>query len=488
MQTLRLLAPLLVSSVAFVVSNSSTTQAQTVPTFTVQTYPSRTNARFGVKADINNDGVPDLLLCCGPSGNVWYQLSDGAGAFLAPVTLGPIYQFGFSITTGDFNSDGRTDVAVPNPSGGITIHYNQGGGAFTTKNYFGGSNPREVVVADFNHDKNLDIAFTPNKQGVPVLLALGDGKGNFTPPVSVYSSSAQASAFNLVAGDFDGDGNADLAFVLQSCFRGGCNTSDVVVLYGAGNGMFTSKTFPSSFYLFNISSFDVNRTGRSDLTFVTGCSVVSCGDSIGVLFGTASRNLTQKLIQPQHFDPNSLGVDDLNGDLQNDIIDSYGAGNTEGALFALATSASSWNTQIEYPVTTNGEGFSVVLVGDFNRDRKPDVVLYNPISGVIQELVNTTATGNYGSCSYPNTGQGIHVCSPTGGSTHHSPVRFIAAANSFQPIRKMELWIDGKKAKEQFRSWLDFTTALSLGTHKVGINAVGYDADFQHKSFTFTVN
>ncbi len=486
MRIFRLCAPLLNSLLSLSILTSL--QAQPVPTFNLETYPSRTAATFGVKADLDNDGVPDLVLCCGPSGNVWYQLSDGNGAFLPPVTLGPIYQFGFSIASGDFNKDGRTDIAVPNPSGGITVHYNQGGGLFTTTSYFGGSNPREVAVADFNHDNNLDIAFTPNKQGVPVLVALGDGKGHFTPPATVYSSSAQASAFNLVVGDFDGDGNADLAFVLQSCFRGGCNPSDVVILYGSGNGKFTSKTFPSSFFLQNLSSFDVNRTGRSDLTFVTGCTVISCGDSIGVLLGTASRTLAQVLIQPQHFDPVSLGAADLNGDLKDDLVDSYGNGNTEGALLALATTTSSWNKQIELPVAGNGEAFSLVLVGDFNRDRKPDIVLYNPTSGLIQELVNTTPTGTYGSCPYPHTGQGIHVCSPTSGSTVYSPVRITAAANSFQPIRKMELWIDGHKVKEQFRSWLDFTTSLVHGTHKVTINAVGYDSDFQRKSFMFAVN
>ncbi len=462
--------------------------AQTVPTFNVERHASRTNATFGTKADLNNDGVPDLLLCCDTGGNVWYQLSDGNGAFLAPVAVGPIYQFGFSLASGDFNKDGRTDVAIPNRLGGITIHYNHGGGNFTIQRYFAGTKPREVVVADFNHDNNLDIAFTPNKVGVPVLVAFGDGKGHFTPPVTVYSSTAEAGAFNLVASDFDGDHNADLAFVLQSCFRGGCNTSEVIVLYGNGDGTFTRKSFSSSFYLQNISSYDVNRTGRSDLTFVPGCSVISCGDSIGVLLGTSSRTLTQLLIHPQRFDLNQLAVADLNGDLKTDIVDSYSTGTTEGAMLALATSLSAWNDDVELPVTMTGEFFSVVQVGDFNRDRKPDIVLYNPNSGVIEELVNTTATGNYGSCAYPTTGQGIHVCSPVGGSTHHSPVRFTAAANSFQPIRKLELWIDGHKVTEQFRSWLDFEAPLAKGQHKVAINANGFDDDFQHTSFAFTVN
>ena len=483
----RLCAPLLTSLLSLFILPGL--QAQTVPTFNVESYPTRTGAGFGVTADLNNDGVPDLIFCCDQSSNVWYQLSDGNGAFLAPVTLGPIYQFGSSIASGDFNKDGRTDIAIPNPSGGITIHYNQGGGIFTAKSYFAGWNPREVVVGDFNHDGNLDIAFLPNKRGSPVAVALGDGMGHFTAPVTVFSTNPQLqlTAYSLVVGDFDGDGNADLAVALQSCFRGGCNPSSVATLYGFGSGKFTSKTFPSSFALERLSSFDVNRDGRSDLTFVTGCTVISCGNSIGALLGTASRTLAQVLIQPQHFDENYLGAADLNGDLKVDLIDSYSSGSTAGALLALATTSSSWNTQIELPVSSNAF-FQFLLVKDFNRDRKPDIVLYDGSDGLIQELVNTTPTGNYGSCPYPHTGQGIHVCSPTNSSTTHSPVRVTAAANSFQPIRKMELWIDGHKIKEQFRSWLDFTTPLARGTHKVTVYSVGYDSDFQRKAFTVTVN
>ena len=67
------------------------------------------------------------------------------------------------------------------------------------------------MVGDFNHDNNLDIAFVPFNRDSSVVMALGDGKGHFTPPVAVFSTNL-LSAFNLVVGDFDGDGNADLAF------------------------------------------------------------------------------------------------------------------------------------------------------------------------------------------------------------------------------------------------------------------------------------
>jgi hypothetical protein len=481
----------LLSAVLSLLSMSLALHAQTIPTFSLETYASRPGGGFGVKADLNNDGVPDVLLCCDTNRNVWYQLSTGTGAFLAPVTLGSMFRSGLSIATGDFNKDRRADVAVPDPSGGIKIYYNQGGGVFSTKTYFGGSYPREIAVADFNHDNNLDIAFTENKAGSPVRVALGDGKGHFTSPTTIYSSSFYA-AFELVVGDFDGDHNADLGFTLQACFRGGCNPSSVTILYGQGNGLFTAKTFPTEFLLSDVSSFDVNETGRSDLILLQDC-LDACGNqSIGVFLGTGSRTLKQLSIQPQqfNFDFNRLAAADLNGDLKNDIIDSYRDPNaaTGGTLFALATSLSSWDQLGEVAVNETGDQFSAVLAGDFNRDRKPDIVLLDGTSGVIEELVNTTVTGNYGRCSYPDKGQGIHVCSPTSGSIKQSPVRFRAAANSFQPIRKMELWIDGQKIKQQFRSWLDFTTSLPPGTHKVTIFANGYDDDFQRTSFLFTVN
>jgi len=492
MRVCRFCAPLLLLLSLVNLSITPTVQAQSVPTFNRETYASRTgdssSVNFGAKADLNNDGVPDLVLCCDSSRNVWYQLSTGTGAFFAPVTLGPIFQFGLSIATGDFNKDGRTDIALAKPSGGITIHYNHGGGILTPTSYFAGPNIREVTVADFNHDNNLDIAFTPNKEGAPILVALGDGNGHFANPTTVYTANTQFGAFDLVVGDFDGDHNADLGFIRQSCFRGGCNPSDVVILYGRGDGGFKAKTFPNNLILNAGSSFDVNQTGRSDLPIETSCSVIVCDESIGVLFGTGSRTLRESLTQPQHFDFLPLGVADMNGDLKNDLIDSYGVLNTNGSLLALATSSSSWNKHVEVPVSDSGESISAVVVGDFNRDRKPDVVLYSGTSGLIRELVNTTATGNYGACSYPHTGQGIHVCSPTSGSIRHSPVRFIAAANSFQPIRKVELWIDGNKIREQFRSWLDFTTSVTPGTHKVTIFANGYDDDFQRTSFLLTVN
>jgi hypothetical protein len=73
------------------------------------------------------------------------------------------------------------------------------------------------------------------------------------------------------------------------------------------------------------------------------------------------------------------------------------------------------------------------------------------------------------------------------GASVTSPVRFRTASNSFQPIRKTELWIEGHKTTEQYRSWLSFSVALSAGFHEVDIYVNSFDDHHQHTGFSFNV-
>ena len=58
--------------------------------------------------------------------------------------------------------------------------------------------------------------------------------------------------------------------------------------------------------------------------------------------------------------------------------------------------------------------------------------------------MNTTSSGNWGGCTYPKKAQGIHLCSPATNTTG-TTASFKAAASSFGNLRKIELWVDGKK-------------------------------------------
>jgi membrane-bound lytic murein transglycosylase B len=113
--------------------------------------------------------------------------------------------------TGDFNGDGKLDLAVTD-SGNNTVFILLGNGDGT----FGltsiipvGNYPSAIIAADFNNDGKLDLAIANNGDGTITLL-LGNGDGTFTQA----SSSPYAvglGPYQLAAADFNGDGKLDLA-------------------------------------------------------------------------------------------------------------------------------------------------------------------------------------------------------------------------------------------------------------------------------------
>jgi len=379
-------------AVAALVGCLSFAQAQIKPTFTKHTYASRVGngTPNGVAADLNGDGVPDLVLCCGAANNAWYQLAGHAGAFSAPVTIGPAETFGKMIATGDFNRDGNVDVVVIDATNSITVYYNQGGGVFAPTTYFPGANALNVVVADFNHDGHLDIAYTQNAVSpVQVFVALGDGHQGFSSPVPVYTLDTDTLAFNMVTGDFDGDRNPDIAFIITPCFRGGCNPSTVYALFGDGTGQFAAQSYQQNSQLQMVAA-DVNQDGLTDLAVVSFCSVTVCPQSVGALFGRHNRTFVLALTPAESADINYLAVADLNGDGKSDLIDSYGSLVTLGAYLALATSPNSWKAQMKVPLSNSGGTSQLLLAADFNGDQKPDIVVYQAGSCLLQERLNTT--------------------------------------------------------------------------------------------------
>ena len=161
--------------------------------------------------DFNGDGIPDLAIStnCGNDvgGSLTILLGNGNGTFTAaasPATgAAPEY-----IATGDFNGDGKLDLAVANLIGGtVTILLGNGDGTFTPANgspvtvTTGGTSAGFMATGDFNGDGRLDLLVTP----FGVLLGSGDGTFTLTPAVGLLTSSG------LAAGDFNGDSLTDLA-------------------------------------------------------------------------------------------------------------------------------------------------------------------------------------------------------------------------------------------------------------------------------------
>jgi hypothetical protein len=114
------------------------------------------------------------------------------------------------VVLGDFNHDGNLDVAVCNT---FEIHVLLGNGDGTlqpAKGYFTGKYPHWIVAADFNGDGNLDLAAAVDSDRGPghVSVLLGNGDGTFQKPSKFPVGT---TPWQLIVADFNGDGKPDMA-------------------------------------------------------------------------------------------------------------------------------------------------------------------------------------------------------------------------------------------------------------------------------------
>jgi M6 family metalloprotease-like protein len=280
---------------------------------------------FVAVGDFNGDGIPDLATANSGSSSVSVLLGDGSGGFI-PALNSP-FATGVdptSVAVGDFNGDGKQDLAVANGAGGVTVLLGDGTGDFTAASgspFAAGSGPYFIAVADFNGDGKPDLV-VPDYGGNTVAVLLGVGSGGFTAaPGSPFSAGAEPTA--AAVGDFNGDGVPDLAISDE----GGAN--NVVVLLGNGSGGFTAapgSPFAAGANAFSIVVGDFNGDGIQDLVLPS-----QSGNNLTVLLGQAAQSCdltgdgTVNIADVQLEINEALGrapaVNDLNGDGVVNLVD-----------------------------------------------------------------------------------------------------------------------------------------------------------------------
>lgn len=164
--------------------------------------------------DENHDNKLDILTANRGAGTLTFIPGDGAGGVLsAPVSL-VVGAAPASVITGNLDGDALVDKVIAN-SGDGTLTVALGSGTNSTISVSG--NPYSTAIGDFNGDTKPDIAVLTRGSTADSTLSilLGDGNGAFSPaphfPFTI--DRAATEKVDLVASDFNSDGNIDLALV-----------------------------------------------------------------------------------------------------------------------------------------------------------------------------------------------------------------------------------------------------------------------------------
>jgi FG-GAP-like repeat/FG-GAP repeat len=255
--------------------------------------------------------------------------------------------------------------------------------------------PVFVAVGDFNGDGQQDLAVAnfgvgpPHPQPGSVYILLGNGAGSFTAATN-FGAGQFFHPQSVAVRDFNNDGKQDLAVT---------NTDAVWILLGDGAGHFSSATnFGAGSLPQSVAVGDFNGDGKQDLAVANYAS-----NNVSILLGDGAGSFNAPTNFGAGTGPGSVAVGDFNGDGKQDLATANDGSDNVSILLGDGTGS--------FTAASNfgaGPHPSSVAVGDFNGDGKQDLAVANQSGNNVSILLGNgagsfTAAANFGAGSNPSS-------------------------------------------------------------------------------------
>lgn len=324
-----------------------------------------------------------------------------------------------AVAVGDFNNDGKLDLATANefsgdPSGigKVSVLLGKSNKTFVARREFGaGVGPLGVALGDFDSDGDIDVAVVNGcgsgaalncgANGYPrgtVSILLGKGNGTFRHQVD-YPAAWLPIA--VVAADFNGDGNLDLAVVNWCGHDPTCGipggppvkgTGVLSILLGKGDGTFQPRVdYQTGWHPASLAVADFNRDGNLDLVVVnqcgenTKCENEGLPGTVSILLGNGDGTFRPRMDFATGKGPESVVVGDFNRDSKVDLAVTNNGDNTVSIL--LGKGDGTFQTHMDYGTGSQPWG---IAAGDFNGDGQLDLA----VADIYPDLTVSLLLGN----------------------------------------------------------------------------------------------
>ncbi|HEV2835468.1 MAG TPA: VCBS repeat-containing protein [Pyrinomonadaceae bacterium] len=377
----------LIAIFGFGLALAQTTALAQSASFSRSDLPSLGNNHVAV--DVNGDAVLDLV---GTGLNsVGVMLGNGNGTFRPKVEFRTGGQ-AQDVAAGDFNGDGRVDLAVSlsDPAISLSLLTGNGDGTFNPPANFentANADSPAVVATDLDNDGRLDVVLAHSiscftapclvSRSITVMLGLGDG--TFQPAFEIEVGTGMS---RIAVGDFNRDGIKDLGIAGDS--------SQLYTLLGVGNGTFLQQptiTLTADTLAVDgtdIDIADLNRDTIEDLVVAIPLN----GSRTAVLLGRGDGTFGPPsiLTEPNLNVPQYQVIADFNRDGFLDLALALGNGTNGLMEIRPGNGDGTFRAPTRYfvPPAQSSIGGGTIVNGDFNRDGRPDIAL--PIVGASPAL------------------------------------------------------------------------------------------------------